>query len=231
MRRQQSMAFAPGMYVFPGGGVDAADTGADIAWVGAPVREWAERLRCDESTARGLVCAAVRETFEESGVLLAGPDEHSIVIDATAPEFLAARGALEARELSFADFLHRFDLVLRADLLAAWSHWITPDFEPRRFDTRFFVATLPEGQSVGELPGEADRASWMPVGEALKSLEAGAISMLRPTSHTLREVLDVDLADILTVAATRPIAPIEPQLVEVEGKAYLETHFPGGGDV
>ena len=73
LRRQTSMAFAGGMCVFPGGGVDPRDHDASVAWAGPSPAEWAERLACDESLARALVCAAVRETFEESGVLLAGP--------------------------------------------------------------------------------------------------------------------------------------------------------------
>src|SRR3954452_14793348 len=152
------MAFAPGMYVFPGGGVDLADSDADISWVGPPPSEWAARFGCSEDLARGLVCAAVRETFEESGVLLAGPDEHSIVSDTSAASFQQARLALEAHELTLGAYLADAGLVLRTDLLGAWAHWITPTFEPRRYDTRFFVAVLPEGQAVGELAREADRA-------------------------------------------------------------------------
>ena len=73
LRRQASMAFAAGMCVFPGGGVDPRDFDHAVAWAGPAPAEWAERLGTDEATARALVCAAVRETFEESGVLLAGP--------------------------------------------------------------------------------------------------------------------------------------------------------------
>ena len=107
-------------------------------------------------------------------MLLAGPDEHSVVADTSGPEFQAARLALEARELTFGAYLADAGLVLRTDLLGAWAHWITPSFEPRRFDTRFFVAVLPEGQAVGELAREADRALWAPLSEVLAAVEAGA---------------------------------------------------------
>ena len=79
LRRQASMAFAAGMCVFPGGGVDPRDFDADVAWAGPSPAAWASRLGVDEAMARALVCAAVRETFEESGVLLAGPSPSSVV--------------------------------------------------------------------------------------------------------------------------------------------------------
>ena len=83
LRRHVDMAFAAGMCVFPGGGVDKRDFDADIGWVGPSAAEWADLLGCDEAFARALVCAAVRETFEESGVLLAGPTAESVVGDTT----------------------------------------------------------------------------------------------------------------------------------------------------
>ena len=161
MRRQSTMEFAAGMYVFPGGKVHDSDRLVD-AWVGPSPEEWGKRFGCDADTARGLVVAAVRETFEESGILLAGPDADTVVDDTSAPDMQAARIALDKQEYGFAEFLAEHDLVLRADLVGAWSHWITPPFEPRRYDTRFFVAALPEGQVVGELSRESDRADWMP---------------------------------------------------------------------
>ena len=229
LRRQQSMKFAPGMYVFPGGGVDEADANTDVPWVGAAPAEWAARFGCAEDTARGLVCAAVRETFEESGVLLAGPDEHSVVADTSGPTWQGARLALEAHEFSFAEFLLTSGLVLRTDLLGAWAHWITPTFEPRRFDTRFFVAVIPEGQSVGELPGEADQADWAPLSRVLASVDSGETMMLPPTHITCSELAHLSSHEVLAAAADRRIFPIEPELVEVDGQHYLKTSR-GDGD-
>ena len=223
LRRQPSMAFAPGMYVFPGGGVDEADRDADISWVGPPASEWATRFGCSEDVARGLVCAAVRETFEESGVLLAGPDEHSIVADTSAASFQEARLALEAHELTFGAYLAGAGLVLRTDLLGAWAHWITPTFEPRRYDTRFFVAVLPEGQAVGELAREADRAEWAPLSDVLVAVDAGSSAMLPPTYVTCREVAGLAASEVLAAAARRDIHPIQPQLVEHGGELFLDT--------
>ena len=124
VRRVRGMAFAGGMTVFPGGGVDPADADADVAWAGPPPSWWAQRFGIDEPRARALVCAAVRETFEECGVLLAGPTSDTVVADTT--EYHGSRKRLEGRELTFSAFLAENDLVLRSDLLRPWSRWITP---------------------------------------------------------------------------------------------------------
>lgn len=221
LRRQASMAFAAGMYVFPGGKVAPFDA-EPLPWSGPAPAVWAERFGCPAEVAAALVVAAVRETFEESGILLAGPDASTVVDDVSSPEFAAARVALDAGELSFGEFLREHGLVLRADLLGAWAHWITPAFEPRRYDTRFFVAVAPAGQRVGSLPGEADRALWSPVGEVLTAVAAGEVAMLPPTLNTCREVAGLRAADALALSAERRIVPIEPRLVFDEGRYWVE---------
>lgn len=221
LRRQQSMRFAAGMYVFPGGVVDPDDQ--HIPWVGEPASFWAGRFHCDEPTARGLVSAAVRETFEESGILLAGPDANSVVADTSTPDWLADRDALEKGEFSFAAFLERRRLVLRADLLGAWSHWITPAFEPRRYDTRFFIATVPTGQHVGELSGESSEGSWMDLTEALTEIASGSMIVLPPTLANIRAAAVFASADqVLAASRDRVIDTIEPKLVIVNGSPFLQ---------
>ena len=151
LQRQTSMEFAAGMCVFPGGGVDPRDFDHAVAWAGPTPATWARRLGVDEEQARALVCAAVRETFEESGVLLAGESATSVVADTTGDDWESDRVALEARELAMTEFLDRRGLVLRSDLLGAWAGWLTPIFEPRRYRTWFFVADLPEGQRTRDV--------------------------------------------------------------------------------
>lgn len=127
LRRRTSMAFAGGMYAYPGGGVDPRDDDRLIGWAGPPLEQWAARLGvATAAEAQAVVCAAVRETFEEAGVLLAGPAPGAVVGDTTGDDWEADRKALVARDLSFADFLERRGLVLRSDLLGAWARWITP---------------------------------------------------------------------------------------------------------
>lgn len=217
LRRRSTMAFAAGAHVFPGGAVDPWDTAPDIGWAGPDAAAWARTLGVAEPLARGLVCAAVRETFEESGVLLAGPDEHTVVADTAGLE--EERLALIDRRLSFAEFLAGHGLVLRSDLLRFWSRWITPPGRPRRYDTRFFVAALPPGQRPRDVGGEADQAVWLAPAEALRRHERGEIALMRPTRHNLGEIAEYgDVAAVLAAvrpgpgagqAATEPGAPVE----------------------
>src|SRR3954466_2343286 len=107
LRRHVDMAFAAGMCVFPGGGVDRRDFDTEIGWVGPSAAQWGELLGTDEAFARALVCAAVRETFEESGVLLAGPTGDTVVANTTGADWESDRQALERRQVSFTSFLER----------------------------------------------------------------------------------------------------------------------------
>jgi len=220
LRRVATMAFAAGMHVFPGGSVDPRDGEQETAWVGPIPADWAASLRCDEPLARALVCAAVRETFEESGVLLAGPSPEEVVTDTTGPDWERDRAALLDRSLSMAGMLATRGFVLRSDLLRAWAHWITPEFEPRRFDTRFFVAALPAGQLARDVSGEADHAAWIPVRDAVAAHEAGTMAMLPPTIEGLRDVArhsDVDAV----LATSRELRPLLPRLVDEAGVLRL----------
>jgi 8-oxo-dGTP pyrophosphatase MutT (NUDIX family) len=213
LRRHRGMAFAGGMVAFPGGGVDPRDTDGVSAWAGPPVAAFAERLDCDPALARALVCAAVRETFEESGVLLAGPSPDSIVDDTAGADWEADRQALVDRSLAFTDLLERRELVLRADLLAPWAHWITPAFEPRRYDTRFFVAMLPIGQRTRDVSGEADAVRWMRPADAMGAVDAETIRMLPPTYVTLMQLAEYEKpADALAAAADRDIRTVQPEV-------------------
>ena len=202
LRRQVSMDFAGGMAVFPGGGVDPRDFDATVAWAGPSPQEWADRLGCDEETARALVCAAVRETFEESGVLLAGTTD-AVVADTTADDWEADRVALESRELAMTEFLTRRGLVLRTDLLGVWDAWLTPVFEPRRFRTWFFVAKMPEGQVTRDVSTESSEVVWLPTGAAAAQAHAGTLAMLPPTYLTCLEISQYGDPDAVLAEAER----------------------------
>ena len=215
LRRQVSMAFAGGMCVFPGGGVDPRDFEHATAWAGPTAQEWAERLGTDEATARALVCAAVRETFEESGVLLAGESPDTVVADTTGVDWEADRARLEARELAFTDFLERRGLVLRTDLLGVWAGWLTPIFEPRRYRTWFFVAELPEGQRTRDVSTESDSVAWLPALEAVRQVDAEQIMMLPPTYLTCLEVGQYDdPAAVVDASRDRHVEMVTPEVEE-----------------
>ena len=207
LRRVRQMAFAGGAHVFPGGSVDPDDkhVPAKMGWAGPDPHWWADRLRCDVPTARALVCAAVRETFEESGVLLAGPSENEVLADVSSDDWEAERVALEAREQSLSDLLARWSLVLRADLLRPYAHWVTPAMEPKRFDTRFFLAALPTGQVCRDVGTEADQRVWVRPVDAL----AADWFLMRPTRVCLENLLgDEDVAAALD--AEREIRSVSP---------------------
>lgn len=224
LRRQKTMAFAAGMYVFPGGSVDPRDESLPAdAWVGPRPTEWASILTADDALACALVCAAVRETFEESGVVLAGSDADTVVADTTADDWETDRLALLDRSLSLAAMLDRRGLVLRADLLRPWAHWITPEVEPRRFDTRFFVAALPVGQRTRDVGGEADKVTWIRPADALAAFESGEIGLMPPTAFTLGELAAYDtVVDVLAAGDARDVKPVLPKiLVTDDDEAHL----------
>ena len=212
LRRTKGMPFAGGMTAYPGGGVDPRDGDTEIAWVGPSPAEWAEAFGCDERTARELVCAAVREMFEEAGVLLAGDSQTGAVVpDVSGDEWEEQRQALLARDLSLAELLADRGLALRSDLLRPFAHWITPPAETRRYDTKFFAAALPVGQEARHVSGEADEASWLTPSAALAELSAGARPMLPPTTHTLGQLEPLpDVAAALAGSPPEPLQPISP---------------------
>jgi 8-oxo-dGTP pyrophosphatase MutT (NUDIX family) len=214
------MAFAPGAYVFPGGSVDARDADEQVAWTGPDGAEWGRIFDAPPALARALVCAAVRETFEESGVLLAGESADSVVADTTSAEWEADRQALLDRSASLAELLGRRGLVLRADLLRPWSRWITPVVEPRRYDTRFFAAALPAGQRTRDVGGEASEVAWVRPAEALQAGKRGEIRLFPPTAVTLSELADCGTMDS-ALAGPRHVAPIIPEVQLREGAVWL----------
>ncbi|MGH8867275.1 MAG: NUDIX hydrolase [Actinomycetes bacterium] len=230
LRRAASMAFAAGMHVFPGGTVDSRDVDRTVRWAGEPPEHWAQAFATDVPHARALVCAAVRETFEESGVLLAGPagepasgsPSGAVLADTGAEDWERDRGALVDRSLGFADLLDARGLQLRADLLRPWAHWITPEFESRRYDTRFFVAGLPPGQRPRDVSGEADRVTWVNVSEAVARHAQGEMAMLVPTIATLLDLQQYSsVAEVLDAGWSREIRPMMPRAVLDGERAWV----------
>lgn len=212
LRRVASMAFAAGMHVFPGGRVDPRDADPELAWAGPSRDDWAATLGADTDLAAALVCAAVRETFEESGVMLAGAHADDVVADTTGGDWEADRAGLVDHSVAFAEFLRRRRLVLRTDLLRAWSRWITPEFEPRRYDARFFVAALPAGQRARDVGGESDRVAWLGPAEALGAFGRGELRLMPPTAETLYELAEHrSVASVLSAASDRFVEPVLPR--------------------
>jgi 8-oxo-dGTP pyrophosphatase MutT (NUDIX family) len=220
LRREPSMAFAPGAMVFPGGSVDGRDADEEVAWAGPDAAAWGEILAAPPDLARALVCAAVRETFEESGVLLAGESPDSVVADTTSEDWERDRNALLDRSLSLAELLTQRGLMLRSDLLRAWARWITPVVEPRRYDARFFAAALPEGQRTRDVSTEAAAVTWIEPAAAIEAGKAGEIRLWPPTAVTLAELAACgDLDTVLS--GPREVAPRIPEVLVRQGAMWL----------
>ena len=227
LRRIRALEFAPGACVFPGGSVDAGDADPDIGWAGPSPGDVAGRLGTSPELARALVCAAVRETFEESGVLLAGPSPATLVDDSAA--LARDRHALLAGTTSFAELLGRRGLMLRADLLVPWTRWLTPEPSHRRFDTWFFAAALPPGQTAAlEAPaagqdhdqGEADQGTWLRPAGALESARTGEITLLPPTAVTLGELAQYESVTAV-LGQHRTMTMRMPRVMLEEDRAWL----------
>ncbi len=215
LHRQPTMSFAAGMAVFPGGGVDDSDFGVS-EWFGPTPEQWALRLDAAPGLAAALVVAAVRETFEESGVLLAGTGPESVVGDVSGADWEVDRLALVAKEQTFGEFLTRRGLRIRTDLLGVWSGWQTPAFESRRFRTVFFVAALPAGQVTRDVSTEAASVRWLPAEQACTLAESREVMMMPPTYATCVEVADYDsISAVLAAAQGRVVSMFTPAVVRL----------------
>ncbi len=212
LRRVAEMAFAGGMTAFPGGGVDARDA-ALIGWSGPDPSWWAARFRTDVDLAHRVVSAAVRELFEETGVLLAD-------LPAGSPGSSAA--GLEAFRLRIAGHQAGLDAlvgtgILRADLLRPWARWVTPPGQPRRYDTFFLLAVPAEGASPRMLTSEAETGEWIRPREALDAAARGEIAMMPPTVAMLGS-LDAFGSAAAMLTADRDIRTVEAIVVSAPGE-------------
>ncbi|HUP55692.1 MAG TPA: MBL fold metallo-hydrolase [Methylomirabilota bacterium] len=222
--RPTTMAFAPDMHVFPGGRVDAADADPRLAArsVLSAVAA-AERLGgdLDPGVALAAHIAAIREAFEEVGVLLA---DHSVDAD-----LVAARARLLADPGAFPAIAESLGLGLRTDLLVPLSRWVTPASMPRRFDARFFAAAFPPGAAVTLVGDEVSAQAWHRPLDALESMAAGNLGMWLPTSTTLMQLAHAGSMDHIAAR----LAPGRLGEVDVERVAdgVVRIEMPAGGGV
>jgi len=206
MRRTTSMAFAAGMHVYPGGAVEASDSVAPVA--GRADLE-AVAARTWSADPRALLVAAARETFEECGVLIAvGADDRAAEVDDALD---ADRAALDAGEVTFASVLERRGLRVDDASIVPFAHWVTPEVEDRRYDTRFFMTAQPEGQQAVYIAGESDRSAWWRPADALAASAVGRMAMLPPTAATLALLAaHPSAASALAAGAALDVVPILP---------------------
>lgn len=222
LRRHGRSGFAADMWVFPGGVVDPDDgTLPPERWRGVDLDALAARFELPAEKVLAFHVAAVRETFEEAGLLLARRTDGSPP-DLSDPALLQLRHDLADRttDVDFVGWLQSQDLVLELGELTYLSHWLTPTVEPRRYDTRFFVARMPAAQDAGHDHLEITDQRWIGPAQALEEYSAGRMQLIYPTIKTLQSLLDHDtIDDVVAWADAQPrIRRILPHAVLEDGE-------------
>jgi 8-oxo-dGTP pyrophosphatase MutT (NUDIX family) len=191
LRRHRRSGFAADAWVFPGGMVDESDRAENAAHRldGPSPEAWARRLRVDDpAEAVGYVVAAIREAFEETGILLAHPDAAGAAPEQAAHSLAVARRALLNQVVTLRDVALGNGLRLAGDALIYVGHWVTPEPEPRRYDTRFFAARAPADAVSDPHDAELTDSIWLRPAEAVERFLDGQLKLLPPTVHTLRRL-------------------------------------------
>lgn len=218
VRRNDKVAFMAGAHVFPGGRVDPGDAVADPS---AGCDGVATLGRFQDLPAAHEIAyrvAAARELLEEAGLLLARAVDGSQV----SPETVAqVRSRLVAGE-TLVTALEAHGLCLALDAFVALAHWVTPDVEPRRYDTRFFLARVPDGQTALYDASETTELRWMRPSDAIADCRRGDILLPPPTWTTLRQMaLRASLDDLFAWAGSKPIVRVQPRLLRDERQTVL----------
>lgn len=220
VRRHHAIAFMAGAHVFPGGRIDDADHGGDASWCDGV--EHAKKALTDQTADESLAAhvAALRELFEEVGVLLARHTDGSFVsIDGeTAQAFAEARTAIHDGARSLRSVVDSTGLRLALDAVVYFAHWVTPPLDIRRFDTRFFLARVPPGQVPVHEERESTEGTWVRPSDALAGTASGRFILPPPTWATLRELESFPTVDAaLAWARQRPIRRREPRVTVDDG--------------
>lgn len=217
VRRHIKSDFVPDVFVFPGGSVTDDDRAVEqLADLCGPGVDGPTRL------GMGFRAAAIRECFEEAGVLLARRGNEMLgVSEDVADRYLAYRTALYQHELTLADIMRREQLTLATDSLVHWAHWITPEALPKRFDTHFFLAHMPEAQEPTHDRIETTESMWIRPADALAEHERDNFPIVFATLHQLRALAEMN--DLMSVA-THLVAPpptIMPRVVARNGRDVI----------
>jgi len=216
LRRHRRSGFAADAWVFPGGVVDESDRAREATGRldGPSPAEWARRLQVgDPAEAAGYVMAAIREAFEETGILLAHPDHVGAAHLHAAESLAVARRALLNEVVTLRDVAVGNGLRLAGDELIYVGHWITPEPEPRRYDTRFFAARAPADAVCDAHDAEMTDSVWLPPAEAVERFRDGQLKLLPPTVHTLQRLDGYPSWDALRAALEEaPVPGITPRM-------------------
>ncbi len=226
VKRRANSRFLGGAHVFPGGAVDVSDQGSGEQALADGIPDAIQNLPgLDPREAIGYHIAAIRELFEEAGVLLArGPAGMLISFESeeNRRRFQRYRTVVQNGEATMAGILRDERLRFAITALRPYAHWVTPKFEGHRFDTRFFVAQLPPGQTATHDAVETVDSGWWTPRDALAAYARGDIDMAPPTIYTLEELTPfTTVNDVCAFAKTRPIVRIEPRIIPSEKGSFL----------
>ena len=219
-----------GVVAFPGGTALPGDD-ESASWVGPGADYWQDQFHfSDIAQARRSVMAAVRECFEETGILLAGEDEQDVVERSSTPELMAWREAVAEQDKSFSNFLTSSGLSVRADLLRPVARWQSPDFFLKRYDIAYFTTALPVGQDPKLLLGKGVWGDWLNVRELLEAKDTSELGDRIGQPNTVGRTLDqlitpgvMSLLESLAKAQTSVAWLSKRRNIEVK-KPVLVTH-------
>ena len=229
MRRHAQQRFMGEAFVFPGGQIDDTDCTPGLAAFADGLTAEAAKQRLNEpdlpgKKALGLFFAAIRETFEESGVLLAELKCGKAIDfkDQTIRKrFVEYRSMILQQEMTLEDLAGKENLVFKLNELRPYAHWVTPEGERKRFDTRFFLAPMPAGQAPVHDSREMTETLWIEPEKALSRQYAGDIILMPPTLKTLAEMsCQPSVSDLLSCASSTSIHTIMPQ-ISSEGESIV----------
>lgn len=224
LERHARSEFLPDMYVFPGGRVEEEDFALADRVRGLSERGAAALLTTvDPDHAMGFVVAAIRETWEESGILLASRGGEEALLDAEqAAQLRRHRLEVQDGKRSFRDLIESEDLLLSAEGLAVHGHWITPESVPRRFDTLFFATLTPPGQRADHDGVESTHHVWTTPEDALRLGRERKRQIIFPTACTLETLTGFSSAEAaLAASRERPVVPVLPTMLERDGEMRL----------
>ncbi|MBM7051979.1 NUDIX hydrolase [Rothia sp. ZJ1223] len=226
-----------GRLAFPGGLAIASDI-AHHQWIGPSETQWAEKTGGDNpQLARAAVTTAIREVFEETGLLLAGTNEVSTVESLNAHEMMSVRQAISQQEKDFIGYLESRNLKMRTDLLKPVGHWHSPDFFHKRYDLHYFAAAVPVGQSINLLEGKGIWGRWISVGEVLSNTTSTALGdevgqddtvgktlpeLVSPGVMCALEAMNNSSSAIAFLSKKRSVQVVKPETkMAADGTCYL----------
>jgi 8-oxo-dGTP pyrophosphatase MutT (NUDIX family) len=231
-RRHKQQSFMAGAYVFPGGQVDTADSDPELSSCISTVDNFDPQALLKDASltpemAQSLFICAIRETFEETGVLLAQTLDGNFIKLESAQDVArvaAYRRELNSGRLTLKEIAQRESLCFPLPALVPYAHWITPEIAPKRFSTRFFLARLPDGQEATTDSDELTEFLWVTPGDALQMHLNGKMMLMPPTLKTLEELsVFAGMDELFEQARHRTIYPILP---EASANVLMLPHDP-----